>query len=277
MTVPGFPEMSIISNLDRGRRRARRGRRWRIALAHRSRLHGTARGAQHAARARAAGLGRRYQLRQHVSGPMIRLAGRAQAADRRARGQAPGEPFLDRQAAAGLPGPRERRSARAAGCAASDRPHPPRDRPQGALSRPPLRRLHSASCRSPRARRCWMSYGSTRPAQHLAWTQRWQLGDLVVWDNRCTPAPPRGLRRPRPAPPAPPDDPRASGRSRHRADERRSAGARAGDRLIDTPGGKPYHRSAPDRPRAPAGRKSSSGRWDRPWQAEVTVWRRPQR
>ncbi len=21
---------------------------------------------------------------------------------------------------------------------------------------------------------------------HLAWTQRWQVGDLIVWDNRCT-------------------------------------------------------------------------------------------
>jgi taurine dioxygenase len=25
---------------------------------------------------------------------------------------------------------------------------------------------------------------ATRP--HLAWTQRWQVGDLVIWDNRCT-------------------------------------------------------------------------------------------
>ncbi|MGH6793320.1 MAG: TauD/TfdA dioxygenase family protein, partial [Methyloceanibacter sp.] len=20
----------------------------------------------------------------------------------------------------------------------------------------------------------------------LAWTQRWQVGDLIIWDNRCT-------------------------------------------------------------------------------------------
>ena len=42
----------------------------------------------------------------------------------------------------------------------------------------------------------------------LAWTQSWQVGDLIVWDNRCTMHRRESFRRPRPPPHAPADDAR---------------------------------------------------------------------
>jgi alpha-ketoglutarate-dependent taurine dioxygenase len=46
--------------------------------------------------------------------------------------------------------------------------------------------------------------------EEFAWTQKWQVGDLIIWDNRCTMHRRDGLRRPRPPPHAPADDQRGA-------------------------------------------------------------------
>ena len=42
----------------------------------------------------------------------------------------------------------------------------------------------SRGCRSRRARRCSTSSGATPRCTSATWTQEWEVGDVVVWDNR---------------------------------------------------------------------------------------------
>ena len=77
------------------------------------------------------------------------------------------------------------RPAAGAGRQPSARAHPSRHRPQGALPRPPAQRLYPrAGARRERTPARRPMGHATRP--ELAWYQQWRVGDLVMWDNRCT-------------------------------------------------------------------------------------------
>ena len=64
--------------------------------------------------------------------------------------------------------------------------HAPGDRPAHALSRPPPQRLSRRARRSPNPRRCSTSCGASSIEPEFAWEHVWRVGDLVLWDNRCT-------------------------------------------------------------------------------------------
>ena len=144
MTVPGFPEMSIISNVvEKGVAKGASGDgelRWH-----------TDHGFMETPVALSMLLAREVPpIGGDTSFANMYLAyeelpERPAWTRRGAHHQAPGKPHLDRAASARLSGHRERRSAPAAGCAASDRPYPPGDRSQGALPRAPLRVLCPAT------------------------------------------------------------------------------------------------------------------------------------
>ena len=61
----------------------------------------------------------------------------------------------------------------------------PGDGATRALSRPPAQRLHRrvVARRVRRAARRDLGVGHARP---LTWRHQWRVGDLVLWDNRCT-------------------------------------------------------------------------------------------
>ncbi len=78
------------------------------------------------------------------------------------------------------------RSAHRSGRAPSARLHASGDRPAHALSRPPAQCLYrwDSSWRSPR--RCSTICGAMLTRPEFAWEHVWRVGDLVLWDNRCT-------------------------------------------------------------------------------------------
>ena len=101
--------------------------------------------------------------------------------------QAPGEPHRAGHPAPGLP--RHRARATRASCPARS------IRSCARIRNPAARRSTSAAASAPtsRASRSRESEAHARPAvgacRALAedvWTQEWQVGDLIVWDNRCT-------------------------------------------------------------------------------------------
>ena len=138
---------------------------------------------QHAAGARGAALRRRHDVRQPVSrlrGAVGRAEGDARRADRRQ--------LLDQgrrhQDARGPP-EGGRRGAQGADRRASDRAHPSRDRPQGALHLEAPTPRTSRAGRRRRACRCWSSCGSTRrgrnsPAASAGRWARWRSGTIAA-------------------------------------------------------------------------------------------------
>ena len=79
-----------------------------------------------------------------------------------------------------------RRSAPVAGRAASARLHASRNRTTGTLPRAPSQRISSRGCRSPSPTRSSTRSGHCATRDELTWTHHWRVGDLVMWDNRCT-------------------------------------------------------------------------------------------
>ena len=164
MTVPGYPEMSIISNLiEDGVAKGEAGDgelRWHTDHGFMERPVALS---MLLARALPTSGGDTSFANMYAA--YERLPEDLKRRDRGPQGQASGQPFLDRQAAARLSGHRHRRSARAAGGAPSDRAHPSRERPQGALSRPPLRRLHPALAARGERGAAGRALGRTPPAR----------------------------------------------------------------------------------------------------------------
>ena len=62
----------------------------------------------------------------------------------------------------------------------------PGDRPAHALSRSPPQRLSGGARSRASPRRCWTSCGASSIEPEFAWEHVWRVGDLVLWDNRCT-------------------------------------------------------------------------------------------
>ena len=127
-----------------------------------------------------------HERRQHLFLQHVRdLRGascRAEGTYRRARDQARRHLQQRRLSAPGRH--RDRRSPHLARRAASAGLHTPRQRPAHALSRPPPQRLYRRLLLAT-PRPCWTSCGAMwRP--EFAWEHVWQVGDLVLWDNRCT-------------------------------------------------------------------------------------------
>jgi hypothetical protein len=44
----------------------------------------------------------------------------------------------------------------------------------------------SSACRSRRGGRCSPSCSNSRRQPQFVYRHKWQVGDLVIWDNRCT-------------------------------------------------------------------------------------------
>ena len=171
---------------DRGRQAGRRSRRRRAQLAHRPGLRGAAVGLHVPARARSSADGRQHELRQHVQRLRAPRPTRSSSRSRASRSstrkatprrafRGPGYRDIETSDPRELPGP-----------AASGRAHASRVRSRKALYLG--RRFGAYIPGLPLAESeamldlLWVS--AARPED--VWTQQWQVGDLIIWDNRCT-------------------------------------------------------------------------------------------
>ena len=165
-----------------GRQGDRRARQLRARLAHRHVLQPAAAARLAALRAGSAARRRQHRLPQHVR-RLRDAAGRAEARDRGQDLHPRFQPQLGGRAAQGLPDHARRHATRRAPCIPSS----------ACIRSPSARRCSSAAGPAPtstasasrRARSCSNAVWAHATQERFAWYQKWRIGDLVMWDNRC--------------------------------------------------------------------------------------------